>query len=91
MTLGVAPQPFATVDGEFGAEAAALRWEEEWPALRHKLLTNPLVVLTGFSGLIGRATVDRTGTSIRLHVDATEEETIRILEFLAAQMSALGR
>ena len=90
VTLGVTPQPFADLDADFVNAADALRWEQEWPALIHKLLTNPLVIVTGFSGLIGRATLVRSETSLRIHVDATEQETTRILEFAATQMSLLG-
>jgi len=55
------------------------------------LLGNPLVVLSGFSGLIGRATLTRAGPTVHLRVDATELETTRILQLVAAQMAALRR
>ena len=89
-TLGVAPQPFADIDGTFTDEADARAWETEWPALRRKMLSNPLVVLTGFSGLLGRVTVARAGASIHLRVDATELELVRILQLLATQAFPLG-
>jgi hypothetical protein len=88
-TLGIAPQPFADVVAEFASDDDALRWEKEWPALRHKLLTNPLVVLSGFSGLVGRATVSRDAAGIHMHIDATEVEATRILQLLSAQMTAM--
>ena len=88
-TLGVAPQPFATIDAELEVEADAIRWEREWPGLRQKLLTNPLVVLTGFSGLVARATLERTAAVVRLRIDATELETTRLLQLAASQLSAL--
>jgi hypothetical protein len=90
-TLGIAPQPFADIDAQFASEADAARWEQEWPQLRHKLLTNPLVVLSGFSALIGRTSLAREASTIRLHIDATELETLRILEIAAAQLTAIGR
>ncbi len=90
-TLGVTPQPFAEIDAEFSGEPDAARWEQEWPALRRKLLTNPLVVLSGFGGLVGRLTLARQGVVVHLHVDATELEATRILGILAAQMPPLGR
>ncbi|MEO5769917.1 MAG: hypothetical protein ABIS92_16305 [Polyangia bacterium] len=88
-TVGITPHPFADVDGEFGAERDAHRWQDEWPALKHKLLSNPLVVLSGFSALIGRITLDRAGATIHVHLDATELETTRILQLLAMQLGAL--
>jgi|GEM_PF-1103398 len=86
-TLGVAPQPFAIIDAELEVEADAIRWESEWPGLRHKLLTNPLVVLTGFSGLVARATLERTAAVVRLRIDATDLETTRLLQLAASQLS----
>jgi len=89
-TLGIAPQPFADLDGTFDDEADARAWETQWPALRRKVLSNPLVVLTGFSGLLGRVTVARAGASIHIRVDATELELVRILQLLATQAFPIG-
>jgi hypothetical protein len=47
-------------------------------------------VLTGFSGLIGRVTLSREGATVHLHIEATEMETIRILQLLATQAFPLG-
>jgi hypothetical protein len=89
-TLGVSPGPFVDIDADFSSADDATRWEQEWPALIHKLLTNPVVIVTGFSGLIGRATLVRSEASVRVHIDATEQETTRFLDFVATQMSLLG-
>jgi hypothetical protein len=89
-TLGVTPQPFADVDGTFTDETDAVAWEAQWPALKRKLMTNPLVVLTGFSGLLGRVTVTRAGASLHIRIDATEMELVRILQLLATQAFPLG-
>jgi hypothetical protein len=53
-------------------------------------MTNPLVVLTGFSGLLGRVTVTRAGASLHIRIDATEMELVRILQLLATQAFPLG-
>ena len=89
-TLGITPQPFADVDGAFTDEADAVAWEAQWPSLKRKLMTNPLVVLTGFSGLLGRVTVTRAGASLHIRIDATEMELVRILQLLATQAFPLG-
>ena len=89
-TLGVTPSPFADIDAEFTDEATARRWEEEWPNLRHQLLSNPLIVLTGFSGLISHTTLGRDGATVHMRVEATEMETIRILQLLSSQLTAMG-
>lgn len=89
-TLGIAPEPFSDVDVSFADEGEAVRWEAEWPALRQKLRTNPLVVLTGFSGLAGRITLARAGASLHIHVQATELEMIRLLQLLATQLPSLS-
>ncbi|MES1204753.1 MAG: hypothetical protein ABUS79_02340 [Pseudomonadota bacterium] len=90
-TMGILPQPFADIDAEFSQEVDAARWEEEWPKLRHKLLTNPLVVLSGFGGLIGHAALHRAGATVHMRVDATELEAVRLLQIIASQMPALRR
>jgi hypothetical protein len=89
-TIGIAPQPFADIDGDFSDASDAAAWEQQWPELRHKLLANPLVVLTGFSGLLGRVTLARTKTTVHIHIDATEMEMVRILQLVATQAFPLG-
>jgi len=89
-TLGVTPQPFADIDGAFDDEADAAAWEAQWPGRRRKLMTSPLVVLTGFSGLLGRVTVTRAGASLHIRIDATEMELVRILQLLATKAFPLG-
>lgn len=90
VTIGVQPQPFANIDAEMADEAAARQWEEEWPQLHRRLLSNPLVVLSGFSGLVRRSSLSRDGTTVRLHVDSTEEETLRLFRLVADQARAFG-
>jgi photosystem II stability/assembly factor-like uncharacterized protein len=87
-TMGVTPQPFADVDAEFAQETDAASWEREWPQLRHKLLTNPLVVLSGFGGLISHAVLTRGGATVHLRIEATELEATRLLQIIASQIAA---
>ena len=89
-TIGIAPQPFADVDASFAAEADAARWETEWPTLRRQFLSNPLVVLTGFSSLLGRIEVARDGATVHVHIQATELELIRIMQLLSTQVFPRG-
>ena len=70
---------FVDVEGTFPADGPAQHWETEWPTLQHKLSTNPLVMLGGFSPLLSHATLTRDGHSVRLHLSATHEETLRLL------------
>ena len=72
-------QRFVDVEGTFPAEGPAQHWETEWPTLQHKLSTNPLVMLGGFSPLLSHATLTRDGPSVRVHLSATHEETLRLL------------
>jgi hypothetical protein len=80
--IGLDPEPYLEITGEFAAEAEARRWEEAWPALKGKLRSNPYVVLTGFSRLVGRATLSRDGSAIHLRDTASADETLRLLEML---------
>jgi hypothetical protein len=43
------------------------------------LRTNPLVILGGFSALVGRLTLERDEKVVRVHVTATHDETVRLL------------
>jgi len=90
-TLGIAPEPFSKADLTFFDESEAARWESAWPELRQKLRSNPLVVLTGFSGLLGRITLEREGAVLHVHVQATEMELVRVLQLLSTQMFAASQ
>ena len=70
---------FLDVEGAFLADAPAQHWETEWPTLQHKMTTNPLVLLGGFSPLLSHATLTRDGHAVHLHLSATHEETLRLL------------
>ena len=89
-TLGITPEPFSNADFTFFEESDAARWEGAWPDLRQKLRSNPLVVLTGFSGLLGRITLEREGPVLHVHIQATEMELVRLLQLLATQLFPLG-
>jgi hypothetical protein len=79
--VGVDDSPFVDVEGEFQTEEPALHWESEWPSVLARLRGNPIVLLSGFSPLLSRATLIREGRTIRLHVTATRDETLRLLAF----------
>jgi hypothetical protein len=70
---------FLDVVGEFLTDAPAQHWETEWPTLQHRLSSNPLVLLGGFSPLLSHATLTRDGHAVHLHLFATHEETLRLL------------
>ncbi len=89
--IGIAPQPFANLDLSFDTADAAHRWADAWPHLRQQLLGNPLVVLTGFAHIISGMSVSETSSAVRVHVEATPDETIRILTFLTAEIPLLRR
>jgi hypothetical protein len=79
--VGVDDSPFVDVEGEFQSEEPAQHWETQWPIIVRKLRSNPLVLLSGFSQLLSRATLTRQGRIVRLHLSATRDETLRLLEF----------
>jgi hypothetical protein len=86
VVLGVQPEPFLEITATFPSEVEARRWDETWPTLKGKLRTNPYVVLGGLSPLVGRVTSTREGSAVRLHLTATEEETVRLLQVAAAAL-----
>jgi hypothetical protein len=89
VVVGIADAPYLDVSGTFPAEAPARHWEAEWPSIQRKLRANPYLVLSGFSALVGRATVAREGAVIRLRLDISHDETLRLLGL--AQTFLAGR
>ncbi|HXJ21792.1 MAG TPA: hypothetical protein VMT03_16325 [Polyangia bacterium] len=72
-------EPFLDLTAQFADEAQARHWETEWPNLRGRLRTNPFVILGGFSAIVGRVTLERDERTIRVHLTATHDETVRLL------------
>jgi hypothetical protein len=85
--LGIAEEPYLEVTAEFAEEAEARRLEGAWPVLQKKLRSNPYVVLGGLSPIIGRVEAHREGSTVKIRVTATQDESTRILQLVA---SALG-
>ena len=70
---------FLDLEGQFPTEGPAHHWEDEWPTIRRKLAGNAYLLLGGFSPLVTRAALTRDGSTIRLHVTGTPDETQRLL------------
>jgi hypothetical protein len=83
IVLGVSPEPFIEITGEYEGEAEAQRWEDGWPAFLRKLRSNPYVVVGGFSRILTGATSTREGKVVKLRLTATTEETARLLRLAA--------
>jgi hypothetical protein len=86
VSIGVEPSPILDVVAEFDDEDQARHWERDWPALHHRLATNPYVMLTGFGALVARAELSRSETTIHLREAATDAETLRLLQIVARFM-----
>lgn len=71
--------PYLELIAELKTAADADRWERDIPSWKRRLLTNPLVLLSGFSPLIGRAQVSREGNSLTVRVPTTALELQRLL------------
>jgi hypothetical protein len=82
LVVGIAA-PYLEVSAEFAADADADRWEQDLPAWRRKVMLNPVVILSGFASLIGRAESSREGNTLRLRVDTSTEELQRLLNLVA--------
>ena len=61
VVVGTTPAPFLQADGEFSRVADARAWQEQWPKLRQQLLASPFLLLSGFSGIVSGAEVNRRG------------------------------
>jgi hypothetical protein len=74
-----AEAPFIEIIAEFNSAADADQWERDLPTWKHKLLANPLVLLSGFSALVGRAQPSRDGNTLQVRADTTADELRRLL------------
>jgi hypothetical protein len=90
LVAGIEP-PYLQIVAELATAADAEGFEQELPAWRQRLLTNPVVLLGGFSPLIRRTEISRDGSTVDLRVDATVDEILRLLNLVAnLARSALG-
>jgi hypothetical protein len=84
MTLLVGVEsPFIELSAEFKSAAEADGWERDLPAWRRKVLTNPVVLLSGFASLIGRSESSREGNTLHLRAATSTEELQRLLNLIA--------
>jgi hypothetical protein len=86
VVLGIEPEPFLEITATFPGEAEAQRWEAAWPVLQRKLRTSPYVVLGGLSPLVARLTSTRDGSTVRVRLTASEDETVRLLQIAASAL-----
>ena len=77
--IGIDDSPYLDIVAEFKSEAPARHWETQWPVLQRKWRSHPYVVLSGFSTLVGRATLAREGAAVRLRLSVSRDETLRLL------------
>ncbi len=75
----VGDESFLDVTANFATAADALHWEAEWPNIRGRLRGNPLIILGGFSPLLGRITLVRDAAAVRVHLTATHDELLRLM------------
>jgi hypothetical protein len=93
LTLVVgAETPFIEILAEFKTAADADRWERDLPAWKRKVVTNPVVLLSGFSSLLGRAQITREENTLLTRIEVSTAELQRLLN-LAANLArtALAR
>ena len=83
VVVGTAPQPFLQADGEFDRPTDARRWFEQWPGLKQQALANPLLLLSGLSGVVSAAEVSREGSTLTLRTTTSPTQMRQILMFIA--------
>lgn len=84
LTLVVgAETPFIEILAEFKTAAEADKWEHDLPLWKRKIVTNPAVLLTGFSSLIGRAQFTREGNTLQTRIEVSTAELQRLLNLTA--------
>jgi hypothetical protein len=83
LTLVVgAETPFIEILAEFKTAAEADWWEHDLPAWKRRIVTNPAVLLTGFSSLVSRAQFSREGNTLRTRIEVSTAELQRLLNLV---------
>ena len=84
LTLVVGTEtPFIEILAEFKTQAEADRWEQDLPVWKRKIVTNPVVLLSGFSSLVSRAHITREGNTMQTRIEVTTAELQRLLGLAA--------
>ena len=77
-----AETPFIEILAEFKTSEEADKFESQLPAWKRKLVTNPMVILGGFSSLLGRAEIKREGETLQIRIEASTAELQRLLNLI---------
>jgi hypothetical protein len=89
---GIEPAPYLELIGEFANESDARKWERDFPALKHRLLMNPALLLTGFGPMVDRAELSLEDRTLFIRVNTTAEEQQRLLAMVTnLARSVVGR
>jgi hypothetical protein len=92
LVAGIEPAPYLELIGEFANESDARQWERAFPALKHRLLMNPALLLTGFGPMVDRAELSLEDRTLFLRVNTTAEELQRLLAMVTnLARSVVGR
>ena len=84
MTLVVGTDtPYIEIIADFKTAPEADQWQGDLPSWKRKIATNPIVLLSGFSGLVNRAETSRDGNTLQLRADTSAEELQRLLNLIA--------
>ena len=75
--------PFLAISAEFSSAADAYRWERDLPTWKHKIAMNPIVILAGFSSLVGRAENTREDNTLQTRIELSTAELQRLLNVIA--------
>jgi len=83
LLIEIDPAPVLDVTAQFPRVEEAIQWEQDIPSWRTRATRNPIVILSGFSGVIARVEATREENQITLHLTPTTEELQRALNLVA--------
>lgn len=78
----------AEARGSFTDEAAAVRWAQELPALRRKLLGNPLTMLSGLGPVVSALQVEQDGAQVTVRTRATRAQVEALFALVLSLIGA---
>jgi hypothetical protein len=91
LVAGVLPEPNLELTASYDQPSEAAAWAGAWPGWKQTLLGSPLLLFSGFSPLVSRATLVQDENSVVLRTSGSNDELRRLLGMLANLTGAATR
>jgi hypothetical protein len=91
LVAGVQPQPNVELTASYDQPSEAAAWAAAWPGWKQSLLGSPLLLFSGFSPIVARATLVQDDNAVVLRTHGSNDELRRLLGMIANLTGAATR